>query len=68
MISDTEYARAVADFIDRNGVTRCPTVCLAPTRADVSEDDRAALRDHQATREAVRRSRLRERLRMGSIP
>src|SRR5690242_19298469 len=27
MISDTEYARAVAEFVRRKGVTRCPTVC-----------------------------------------
>ncbi len=60
MGSDTEYARAVAEFVSRNGVTRCPTVCLAPTRANVSDDDRVALRSHAEIREAVRRARRRE--------
>ena len=60
MISDTEYARAVAEFVSRNGVTRCPTVCLAPTRASVSDADRVALRSHAEIRDAVRRTRRRE--------
>ena len=60
MISDTEYARAVAEFLSKKGVTRCPTACVVPTRASVSDADRAALRDHAETREAVRRARRRE--------
>src|SRR4051812_21815445 len=59
MISDTENARAVADFVSSKGVTRCPTVCLAPTRASVSEADRVALRSHAEARDAVRRARRR---------
>jgi hypothetical protein len=60
MISDTEYARAVAEFLSERGVTRCPTACVVPTRASVSDADRAALRNHEATREAVRQARRRE--------
>ena len=59
MISDTEYARAVAEFLSDKGVTRCPTVCVAPTLASVSDADRVALRSHAETREAVRRARRR---------
>jgi hypothetical protein len=60
MISDTEYARALAEFIVQKGVTRCPTVCLAPTGASVSDADRVALRSHAEIREAMRRARRRE--------
>jgi hypothetical protein len=60
MISDTEYARAVAEFVSKKGVTRCPTVCLAPTRASVSDADRVALRSHAEIRDAARRVRRRE--------
>jgi len=58
-MSDTEYARAVAEFMSRKGVTRCPTVCVLPTRASVADADRAALRDHDAAREAARQAKLR---------
>src|SRR3954467_901409 len=60
MISDTEYAQAITEFVSRKGVTRCPTVCLAPTRASVSDADRVALRSHAEIRDAVRRARRRE--------
>jgi hypothetical protein len=65
MISDTEYAdseyaRAIAEFVSRKGVTRCPTACLAPTEASVSDADRVALRSHAEIRDAVRRARRRE--------
>ena len=58
MISETEYAQAVAEFMTRKGVTRCPTVCAVPTRASLTEADRAALRDYETRREEVRRARL----------
>ncbi len=59
MINDTEYSRAVAEFMRRKGVTRCPTVCVVPTHASVAEADCAALRDHDAAREAARLAKLR---------
>jgi hypothetical protein len=60
MFSENEYAQAVAAFLSERGVTRCPTVCLAPTRASVSDADRVALRSYAEIREAVRRARRRE--------
>ena len=60
MISDTEYAQVVAEFLSNKGVTRCPTACVVPTHASVSDADRVALRSHAEIREAVRRARRRE--------
>jgi hypothetical protein len=59
MMSETEYARAVAEFMRKKGVTRCPTVCVVPTHASVDEADRTALRDYDAAREASRQAKLR---------
>lgn len=60
MISDTEYARALAEFASRKGVTRCPTACLARTDANLSDADRVALRSHAEVRDALRRARRKE--------
>ena len=57
-MSENEYAAAVAEFLRKKGVTRCPTACVVPTRADVTAADRAALRDNDAAREAARQERL----------
>jgi hypothetical protein len=57
-MSETEYASAVAEFMSKRGITRCPTVCIIPTHASVAEADRAALRDYDAAREAARISKL----------
>ena len=59
MMSETEYSSAVAEFLSRRGITRCPTACVVPTRASVTAADRAALRDHDAAREAAREAKLR---------
>jgi hypothetical protein len=48
---------AVADFIRRNGVTRCPTACVLPTQASVAADDRAALAEYAEARDRIRRVR-----------
>jgi hypothetical protein len=58
-MSDTDYAKAVAEFMSKKGVTRCPTVCAVPTRGNVPEADRAALRDYAAARDAARLAKLR---------
>lgn len=58
-MSETEYAKAVAEFMSRKGVTRCPTVCVVPTHGSVTESDRNALRDYEARREAARQAKLR---------
>jgi len=58
VISETEYARAIAEFLSKKNVTRCPTACVVPTRASVTEADRNALRDYDAAREAARQAKL----------
>jgi hypothetical protein len=45
---------AIAAFIRKRGITRCPTVCLLPTQATVSAADRAALRRREASLEERR--------------
>lgn len=57
--TDTEYAAAVAEFLRKKSVTRCPTVCAVPTRGSVPEADRAALRNYNDAREAARLEKLR---------
>ena len=59
MISETEYARAIAEFLLKRTVTRCPTACVVPTRASLTEADRTALRDYDAAREVARQAKLR---------
>ena len=58
-MSNAQYERAVAEFLSEKGVTRCPTVCVLPTHASVTDADRAALRSYDAAREAARQERLR---------
>ena len=53
-MSQNEYDAAIAEFMRKKGITRCPTACAVPTHAAVSEADRAALRDYNAAREAAR--------------
>ena len=57
-MSENEYATAVAEFLRKKGVTRCPTACIVPTHGKVPEADRAALRSHVAAREAARLEKL----------
>jgi hypothetical protein len=54
----TDYEAALADFLSNKGVTRCPTACVAPTRANVTDADRANLRSYADTREAARLEKL----------
>ena len=63
-MTETEYAKAVAEFMNRKGITRCPTVCVVPTHASVGEADRSALRDYEAVREAARQAKLRNHQQM----
>jgi hypothetical protein len=53
-MSQNEYDAAIAEFMRKKGVTRCPTACAVPTHAAVSEADRAALSDYNAAKEAAR--------------
>jgi len=57
-MSSADYEAAVAAFLRKKGVTRCPTVCAVPTQASVGEADRAAYRDYVAAKEAARLEKL----------
>jgi hypothetical protein len=54
---------AVAEFIRKKGVTRCPTACVLPTQGLVAAADRAALEEHAVTRDRIRRAKLAARSR-----
>jgi hypothetical protein len=53
-MSQNEYDAAIAEFMRKKGITRCPTACAVPTHAAVSEADRAALASYNAAKEAAR--------------
>ena len=53
-MSDADYEAAIAAFLKKKGVTRCPTVCAVPTQATIAEADRAAYRDYVTAQEAAR--------------
>lgn len=57
-MSKAEYEAAVAEFIRTNGITRCPTVCLAPTQGSVAAADRMALQRRAEQFEEVRQARI----------
>jgi len=58
-MTKSDYEAAVADFMRKKGVTRCPTVCVVPTRATVADGDRVALREYAAAKEAARLEKMR---------
>jgi len=60
-MSDADYATAVAEFLSKKGVTRCPTACVVPTRASVAESDRVALRTYETAREVARIAKYQRR-------
>ena len=57
-MSRAEDEAAVAAFLRSRKVTRCPTVCVVPTRANVSDADRAAYRAYIAAKEEARLRKL----------
>jgi len=57
-MSQAEYDAALAQFLAKKAVTRCPTACVGPTRVSVAEADRAALRSYNDVREAARLEKL----------
>jgi hypothetical protein len=57
--TETDYAAAVTEFLRKKSVTRCPTACAVQTRGNVTESDRAALRNYNERREAARLEKLR---------
>jgi hypothetical protein len=52
-MSQTDYEAAVAQFLSKKAITRCPTACVVPTQASVAEVDRAALRSYVAAQETA---------------
>jgi len=58
-MSQTEHEAAVAQFLAKKAVTRCPTACVGPTRVSVAEQDRAALRSYSEIMEAARLEKIR---------
>jgi hypothetical protein len=58
-MSQNEYDAAIAEFMRKKGITRCPTACAVPTHAAVSEADRAALQNYNAAKEAARLEKAR---------
>ncbi len=48
---------AVAEYIRRRGVTRCPTACVLPTQASVAAADRAALAEYAEARDRLRQAK-----------
>jgi hypothetical protein len=58
-MSETEYQAEVAEYIRSRGVTRCPTVCLAPTQGAVPVSERLALRQRAQRREELREEKFR---------
>ena len=58
VLSDNDFAAAVAEFIRTRGVTKCPTACVVPTQASVAAADREALSEYEARRAERRRARV----------
>jgi len=63
-----ERQAAIAAFIAKHGVKRCPTACAVPTQASIPAADRAALEDYALGRERVRRAKLVARIRSLGLP
>ena len=53
-MSQTEYDAAIAAFIRRKGITRCPTACVVRTQGTISKSDREALQKRAAEVEIQR--------------
>ena len=53
-MSQSEQDAAIAEFMRKKGITRCPTACAVPTHAAVSAADREALQNYNAAQEAAR--------------
>jgi len=62
LISEEDFATAVAEFIRTRGVTKCPTACVLPTQGSVASADREALGEYAARRAERRRARVAARV------
>jgi hypothetical protein len=50
-----EYQAAVAEYIRKKGITRCPTACAVPTQGTIGAADRVALEQYAAEHQSERR-------------
>jgi hypothetical protein len=64
VISDDNCETVIAEYIRTKGVTRCPTACVVPTQASVTEADRAALEEYRSERDRQRREKAAARTRI----
>jgi hypothetical protein len=53
-MSKQEYEAAMAAFLAKKQITRCPTAFALPTHTANTDADREALRRHAEEREAAR--------------
>jgi hypothetical protein len=64
LVSQCNHDAVIAEFIRTKGVTRCPTACVVPTQASVSNADRAALAEYAVERARQRREKAAARARL----
>ena len=62
--SEHNLQAIIAEYIRTKGVTRCPTACVVPTQASVTEADRAALEEYAIERARQRREKAAARARL----
>ena len=62
--SEHNHQATIAEYIRTKGVTRCPTACVVPTQASVTEADRAALKEYAVERARQRREKAAARARL----
>jgi hypothetical protein len=64
IIPEHNHQAIIAEYIRTKGVTRCPTACVVPTQASVTEADRAALEEYAIERARQRREKAAARARL----
>ena len=63
-MSSENCETVIDEYIRTKGVTRCPTACVVPTQASVTEADRAALGEYRTARDQQRREKAAARARL----
>jgi hypothetical protein len=58
IMRESDREAAVAEFIRKKGITRCPTACVLPTQGSVAEADRALLEAYAISRDRTRRAKV----------
>ena len=64
IVSEHNCDSVIAEYIQKKGVTRCPTACAVPTQASVSKADQAALEEYAVERARQRREKAVARARL----